>query len=182
MAKKEDMFASFIDFKKVFDCISQDLLWNKLETKFCLSGNMLLAIKTLYEDVRCSVSVNQALTDWFNVNSGVKQGCILSPTLFAMFVDDLVQKINPKQLGGNCQTCSLSTLLYADDIVLIAPSAKKLQQLINVVAEWCSTWGINLNRRKTNVVHFHKKLRSKSRSSVRFTYNEGEVQYPSINI
>jgi hypothetical protein len=121
---------------------------------------MFLAIRTLYEDVtcRCSVSVNQALTDWFNVNSGVKQGFILSPTLFAMFVDDLVQKINPKQLGGNCQTCSLSTLLYADDIVLIAPSAENLQQLSNVGVEWCSTWGVNLNLKKTNIVHFRNKL------------------------
>ncbi len=84
MAKKEDTFTCFIDFKKAFDCVSREFLWRKLETRFCLSGNMLLA---LYEDVRCSVSVNNIFTDWFSVNSGVKQGCILSPTFFAMFVD-----------------------------------------------------------------------------------------------
>ena len=49
-----------------------------------------------------------------------------------MFIDDLVQDINPAQLGVNCQTCTLSTLLYADDIVLLAPSAENLQGLINV--------------------------------------------------
>ncbi len=114
--------------------------------------------KNLYEDVRCSVSVNQALTDWFDVNSGVKRGCILSPTLFAMFIDDLVQEINARQLGFNCQTCTLSTLLYADDIVLVAPSAENLQRLINVVADWCSTWGMNLALKKNEYSSFSQEV------------------------
>ena len=58
----------------------------------------------------------------------------------------------------NCQTCVLSCLLYADDIVLLAPSAKNLQGLINVVAEWCTKWNMHLNLEKTNVIHFRKKL------------------------
>ena len=67
----------------------------------------------------------------------IYQGCTLSPTHFAMFIDVLVQDINLAQLRFNCQTCTLSTLLYADDIVLLAPSTENLQGLINVVAEWC---------------------------------------------
>jgi len=70
-------------------------------------------------------------------NIFIYQGCILSPTLFAMFIDVPVQDINLAQLRVNCQTCTLSTLLYADDIVLLAPSTENLLGLINVVAEWC---------------------------------------------
>ena len=110
MGRKEDTFTCFIDFKKAFDCVNRDVLWEKLAIRFGLSGHFLLAIKALYEDVLCSVNVNQTLTDWFCVNNGVKQGCILSPTLFVMFIDDLVQDINLAQLGVNCQTCTLSTL------------------------------------------------------------------------
>ena len=73
----------------------------------------------------CSVDVNHTLTDWFDVNNGVKQGCILSPTLFAMFIDDLVAELKVKQSGVNCQTCMLSCLLYADDIVLLAPFSQE---------------------------------------------------------
>ena len=122
MAQKEDTFTCFIDFKKAFDCVSRDLLWERLEKRFGLSSNFLLAVKALYEDVVCSVNVNNTLTDWFSVNSGVKQGCILSPTLFAMYIDDLVQEINHKHLGVDCQMCTLSALLYADGIDLTAPS------------------------------------------------------------
>ena len=128
MAQKEDTFTCtcFIHFKKAFDCVSRDLLWEMLEKKFGLSSNFLLAVKALYEDVR-SVNVNNTLTDWFSINSGVKQGCILSPTFFAMYIDDLVQEVNHKHLGVNCQMCTLSALLYANDIVLTARSAKNLQ-------------------------------------------------------
>ena len=179
MAKKEDSFACFIDFKKAFDCVNRDLLWEKLNVRFGLSGKFLLALKALYKDVCCSVDVNHTLTDWFGVNSGVKQGCILSPTLFAMFIDDLVAEINSKHLGINCQTYKLSTLLYADDIVLLAPSTENLQSLINVVAEWCKIWNMGLNLKKTTIVHFRRKLRSKPRSTYPFTFNEEEISYAS---
>ena len=51
-----------------------------------------------------------------------------------MYIDNLVQEI--KHLGVNCQICTLSILLHADDIGLIAPSAENLQNLIDTVAEW----------------------------------------------
>ena len=68
MAKKEDSFACFRDFKKAFDCVNRDLLWEKLNG---LSGKFLLALKALYKDVCCSVDVNHTLTDWFGVNTVV---------------------------------------------------------------------------------------------------------------
>ena len=159
--------------------VSRDLLWEKLEKRFGLSSNFLLAVKALYEDVVCSVNVNNTLTDWFSVNSGIKQGCILSPTLFAMYIDDLVQEVNHKHLGVDCQMCTLSALLYADDIVLTAPSAKNLQGQITTVAEWCARWGMSVNLSKTNIVHFRRKMRSKPRSSVTFTFNGNEIKYVS---
>ena len=119
-----------------------DLLWKKLAVRFGLSGKFLLALKALYKDVYCLVDVNHTFTDWFDVSNGVKQGCILSPTLFAMFIDDLVAELKVKQLGVNCQTCMLSCLFYA---VLLAPSTKNLQGLLNVVAEWCMKWNMHFS-------------------------------------
>ena len=93
-----------------------------------------------------------------------------------MFIDDLVAEINSIHLGINCQTYKLSTLLYADDIVLLAPSTENLQSLIKVVAEW---WNMGLNLKKTNIVHFRRKLCSKPRSTYPFTFNEEEISYAS---
>ena len=64
--------------------------------------------------------INHKLTEWFDVNSAVKQGCILSPTLFSMYIDDLVEQLKPKNVGTVCGECVVSSLLYADDIVLLS--------------------------------------------------------------
>ena len=89
----EDTFACLIDFRKAFDCVNRDLLWHKLECRYKVGGRFLLALKSLYEKVSCSVNINQSFTDWFDVDNGVKQGCILSPTLLAMYIDDLMEQI-----------------------------------------------------------------------------------------
>ena len=48
-------------------------------------------LKSMYQDFECSVEVHKEYTPWFNVNSGVNQGCLLSPTLFSIFVNDLLK-------------------------------------------------------------------------------------------
>jgi hypothetical protein len=56
-------------------------------------GKFLTAIQSLYNEVKCTVRVNNDLTPWFNVEAGVKQGCILSPTLFSVYINDLADRI-----------------------------------------------------------------------------------------
>ena len=53
----------------------------------------------MYENVSCTVKVNDLYSDWFDVNTGVKQGCILSPTLFALYIDDLAKELNSSAFG-----------------------------------------------------------------------------------
>ena len=84
MHTKQDTFACFIDFRKAFDCVDRELLWGKLAARFKINGNFLTALKGLYLKINCAVNVNSELTGWFEVNSG---GYILSPTLFAIFID-----------------------------------------------------------------------------------------------
>ena len=90
---KNDTFACFIDFRKAFDYVDRGLLWKKLEKHYKIQGNFLSALKALYSKVNCAVDVSSILSDWFEVNNGIKQGCILSPTLFAMSIDDLVDDL-----------------------------------------------------------------------------------------
>ena len=62
-------------------------------------GNILYAIQSPYKDVSCAVNINGSLTEWFPVCQGVKQGCGLSPTLFAIYINDLVDDINHLNCG-----------------------------------------------------------------------------------
>ena len=84
-------------------------------------------IKVMYQSVRCSVKIGNALSQNFSTKSGVKLGCILSPTLFSLFINDLKQNFDEScdqvQIGERLIPC----LMYADDIVLLSNSADGLQ-------------------------------------------------------
>ena len=125
-------FAAFIDMKKEFDWVDRDLLFYKIMKKFNITGKMYDAIVSLYSDYSACVKLNALRTDWFDISSGVKQGDTLSPTLFNMYLNDLATEI--RLLNGGVELdCTISLLLHADDIVLIAPDEVSLQTQLNVV-------------------------------------------------
>ena len=76
--------------KKAFDTVNKDCLWFKL-MRIGIKGKFLNAVQSLYVDMSCTVNVNNHHTVWFTVSQGVKQGCVISPTLFSVYVNDLAK-------------------------------------------------------------------------------------------
>ena len=107
--KGNDTYACFVDFRKAFDSINRDLLWRKLSL-YGIREQFLDTVKSMYQDFECLVEVHKEYTPWFNVNSGVKQGCLLSPTLFSLIVNDLLKDYEACELGVRC---SVHALAYA---------------------------------------------------------------------
>jgi len=140
--------------RKAFDTVEHYLLWYKLQ-RAGVRGRFLSTIQSLYSDLRCTVCVNNDLTPWFDVEAGVKQGCILSPTLFSVYINDLTERINSLNCGRNIDDIRL------DDIALIAPDENSLQRMLNIVSDWCLTWQLSINSSKTKVVHFRPQSCSK---------------------
>ena len=81
----KETFGCFVDFRKAFDSVNHDLLWNKLNR---INGNFLHSLQAMYNGFQCAVEVNNKCTPYFSVNCGVKQGCPLSPSLFSLFIND----------------------------------------------------------------------------------------------
>ena len=129
-----------------------------------MHGSFLGALKAMYSSVLSSVRVNDKLSEWFSVDKGVKQGCLLSPALFSIYINDLILEINGLVIGIQCDSRMISTLVYADDIILLAEKELDLQKLLDAVQTWSSKWGISINTQKSNVIHFRKKGKQFSRT------------------
>ena len=175
-----DTYLAFIDYKKAFDSIDRNLLFFKLAS-IGITGKMYTAVQSLYSSPLAKVVLNEYETDYFHCPIGVKQGDCLSPTLFAIFINDLAQQIKDSELGvklGNIESNEmeiLSILLYADDIVCLANSEIDLQAILVIIEEWCQKWRLEVNLTKTNIMHVRSKR--KRQSKFMFIFNHRPVPY-----
>ena len=95
-------------------------------------------------------------SDFFRVLCGTKQGGILSPDFFALYIDDLISKL--RKLGVGCHIIQkfIACILFADDLSLIAPTRGSMQQLLDVCALYGQKYCLNFNVSKTKIMVFGK--------------------------
>ena len=110
---RQETFLTFIDFQKAFDFVFHPFLYHKL-INMGVTGNIYHSIKSLYKSPKSCVILNNELSDWFLVSSGVHQGDSLSPVLFASFINDLALDIKDAGAGvymGGESKCHYSCML-----------------------------------------------------------------------
>ncbi len=93
---RKSTYTAFVDFSKAYDRVDRRLLWSKLGS-IGLGGKMMQALKQIYNKVECCMKVNGVKSNWFSVNTGLKQGCVISPLLFNLFINELHGHRDPKQ-------------------------------------------------------------------------------------
>ena len=71
----------FIDYAKAFDCVDHNKLW-KILKKMGIPDHLICPLRNLYAVLEATVRTGHGTTDWFQIGTGVRQGCILSPCLF----------------------------------------------------------------------------------------------------
>ena len=137
--KNQKLFAAFLDIKGAFDDVPRERIWQKLYWRFGISGKLLRVIVDLYSDTTGYAIVNGLSTRTFPINSGVLQGSVLGPTLFLLFLDDLLEELHKSELGILMGEFILSVLAFADDVTVLSLSDTNLQHLLNICSAWAST-------------------------------------------
>ena len=90
-------------------------------------------------------------------SAGVRQGGVLSPDLYSIYVDELIHILQSSGIGCHISSTFAAALLYADDMCILAPSMKGLQRLLIICGQYCERWDIGLNAKKTKNMFFGKK-------------------------
>ena len=138
----------FIDFLKAFDSIHLETTWEIL-MHYGIPIKIVNIIKAPYLDIICTVQTEGDLTDWFTVQSGVRQGCILSPLLFAIVIDLVLCGCS---FSGDLQLNPLREFhdgVFADDIALFAHESEAIQNNINELERVANAAGLSISANKT---------------------------------
>ena len=151
------LYAAFLDFMGAFDRVPRALVWDKLCSKFGVKGKLLRVIVDLFTDTNARAMVNGYLTRNFPIESGVLQGSVLGPTLFLLFIDDLLDELQTSTLGIPMLDFVLSVLAFADDVTLLSLAKKNLQEHFNICGRWAKRNGMLFGLDKCFVLVFNSK-------------------------
>ena len=142
----------FVDFAAAFDSIDRNAIWQIMEANG-IPQKLLSLIKSYYSNTRSKVRCYGSLTDAFDIGSGVRQGCPLSPMIFNYAIDFILEHglegFNGAQLN---RSVSMTDLDYADDIALISSSHAELQAALDRIATFSSMVGMKINSAKTKIL------------------------------
>ena len=144
-------YLAFLDCSKAFDRISHWGLFSKL-IQYNVPLCFLLSIMFLYPNMSCTVKWNGHLSDAFDIPTGTKQGGILSPDFFAMYMHDLIELLKKSGFGCYLIKLCIACLFFADDIVLLSPSRHGLQEMLNICASYCKVFCLDFNVKKSKIM------------------------------
>ena len=125
-------------------------LWYKLY-KLGIGGKLLRVIRDMYDKVKSCVRHCNTFSEFFECSVGLRQGEVISPITFSMFLEDLELFLqNDIQSGLTLDDITIILLLFADDMVILGKSPHDLQNSIDLLYEYCTKWGLHVNTKKEN--------------------------------
>ena len=149
-------FWMFLDTSKAFDLVNNEVLFQKLIDR----GLPLPVVRFLpswYCDQLMCVRWGHSLSTSFCVSNGVRQGSVLSPVLFSVYIDNLLDSLEESSVGCYWGHQFAGALCYVNDLVLLAPTASVLWQMLSICDSYTNSHGLVFNANKTQLICFHSR-------------------------
>ena len=137
------VFSCFLDLTKAFDLVNFSKLFSKLRDKVSPVFIRLLAYIYVYQT--CCVKWCGSKSKSFNVSNGVRQGAVLSPILFSLYIDNLFYEMSKSGLGCYINNVFYGLFGYADDLVLLSPSRFGLQCMLDLAKSFLEKLGLKIS-------------------------------------
>ena len=149
---QKDLFHIFIDFKKAFDRVWHEALWATMAL-YNINANLINTIKNLYSKASSAVYMNNNIGEWFRTTVGVRQGCLLSPTLFNIFLERIMTEAMENHIGSvSVGGRNINDLRFADDIDGLAGEEDEFRNLVKCFDEKSRAAGMEISAEKTKVM------------------------------
>ena len=161
LEKHKKIYICYIDYKKAFDRVFHAMMVEDLK-KLEIDGKDLNLIKNLYWQQTASIKTEDGQSSSFSIKRGVRQGCVLSPSLFNIYTENIFKEFEELpgiKLFGEY----INNLRYADDTVLLAESEEELQVLVDAVKEGSRKYGLEMNTKKTKTMVIRRNTEEEAR-------------------
>ncbi|CAB1115356.1 unnamed protein product [Ectocarpus sp. CCAP 1310/34] len=145
-------YCCFLDVKKACDTVWINGMWKHL-SKYGIKGKMWRVLKKILECTKSEVMLDGELSKFFDIEQGVPQGCTLSPTLFQVFINDLLEVVEAVRKGvkvGDTET-SVSGMLFMDDFVGMSDTPEELQLQLDTTTKFTDKWRLSANVKKMEI-------------------------------
>ena len=163
VSKSKNLYVAYMDLEKAYDRIDRDAMWSVLGM-YGVEGKLLRAIQSLYAESEACVRVCREEGEWFSVKVGLRQGCVMSPWLFNVFMDGVMREVREKagEVGAclwdarrNCEW-KVEWFMFADDTLLVGESEEKLDKLVKEFGNVCNRRKLTVNVGKSKVMRIGK--------------------------
>lgn len=147
-------FVAFVDFKKAYDMVPHEALFRKME-HVGIRGKLLSFLRALYEESKLCVRLSCGKSGEVQLQRGLRQGCPLSPLLFDLYINDVVDSLAAFGVVVPGVAHRATCLLYADDLVLLAESPAQLDKMLLALGKWATTWEMEFGFKKCGAMAIH---------------------------
>lgn len=149
------LYITFVDFEKAFDSINREQIWGVLR-KRGIPQKIIGLLRELYRDATCRVLHRGELSDIIPIANGVRQGCVLSPLLFIVALDEIMRETTQTARGIQWTPYTrLEDLDFADDIALLAHTHKDMQDKLDALNAAALKYGLKINITKTKYMRLN---------------------------
>ena len=147
------VYCCLLDASKAFDKIDLAFMFQILKNRGIPSHILRLLIMS-YKEQLIRTRFDNELSDYFKATNGVRQGGVISPILFTLYVDEMINKLKSSGIGCTIGNHYAGCLMYADDVTLICPSVTGLQEMVDICLNFGMKNSIMFNDKKTVCIHF----------------------------
>ena len=145
---QQNIYICFIDYKKAFDRVRHKRLFKMLKDVGLDEKDQRIIYNPMHLQ-KGAINLPNGLTEWTEINRGVRQGCVMSPDFFNLYSEYILRRLEESNDGVTINGVCINNIRYADDTALIADSEDGLQRLLDLVLDASSDEGLEINCKKT---------------------------------